>query len=266
VDEIPDIQVDSISIPDNSIDRVSTNIPNVQPITLTLEQPNLIFEIPGCVESHPDSGSNKKLKTDDDRGVQVYCDAGMPSFNPVDYRPEDLQEVPPEPTTPEINTPKRKRKKKQQQEEESKEESTSTADNNNPPLTNPLVPKILPCPRPDDLPVGAIGKYGTKIIRGYERDGNQCKVLYEERGVLEVVNTYTPPPTTLLNTSAIAITSVIGVTVLGQPLAKMLQKQMKGQVKKISKKITKKLLAIRGKKPKVLSLRERQVEQRSLRK
>ena len=257
MDEIPDIQVDNIFIPDNSIDRVSPNIPNVQPVTLNLQQPNLIFEIPGCVEAHPDSGNNKKLKTDDDRGVQVYCDAGMPSFNPVDYRPENIEEDLPEPTTPKINPAKREAKQ---------EQSTSTTENNNPPPTNPLVPKILPCPRPDDLPVGAIGKYGTKIIRGYERDGNQCKVLYEERGVLEVVNTYTPPPTTLLNTSAIAVTSVIGVTVLGQPIAKMLQKQMKGQVKKISKKITKKLLAIRGKKPKVLSLRERQVEQRSLKK
>ena len=256
MDEIPDIQVDSIFIPDNFIDRVSPNIPNVQPITLTLEQPNLIFEIPGCVEAHPDSGNNKKLRTDDDRGVQVYCDAGMPSFNPVDYRPEDIEEVP-QPTTPKINSTK---------QEEKKEQSTSKTDNNNPPPTNPLVPKILPCPRPDDLPVGAIGKYGTKIIRGYERDGNQCKTLYEERGVLEVVNTYTPPPTTLLNTSAIAVTSVIGVTVLGQPIAKMLQKQMKGQVKKISKKITKKLLAIRGKKPKILSLSQRRKEQRSLKK
>ena len=71
MDEIPDIQVDNIFIPDNSIDRISPNIPNVQPITLTLEQPNLIFEIPGCVEAHPDSGNNKNLKIDDDRGVQV---------------------------------------------------------------------------------------------------------------------------------------------------------------------------------------------------
>ena len=252
MDEIPDIQVDNIFIPDNSIDRVSPNIPNVQPITLTLEQPNLIFEIPGCVEAHPDSGSNKKLKTDDDRGVQVYCDAGMPSFSPVDYRPEDIKEDLPEPTTPKIDTSRA-------------ETSTSTNTNNETPVSPPP-PPIPPCPRPGDLPIGAVGKYGTKRIIGYERDGNQCKTLYEERSVLEVVNTYTPPPTTLLNTSAIAITSVIGVTVLGQPLAKMLQKQMKGQVKKISKKITKKLLAIRGKKPKVLSLRERQVEQRSLRK
>ena len=181
----------------------------------------------------------------------------MPSFNPVDYRPENIEEDLPEPTTPKINPAKQEAKQ---------EQSTSTTENNNPPPQNPLVPKILPCPRPDDLPVGAIGKYGTKIIRGYERDGNQCKTLYEERSVLEVVNTYTPPPTTLLNTSAIAITSVVGVTVLGQPIAKMVQKQLKGQVKSLSKKITKKILAIQGKKPKVLSLRERQAEQRRLRK
>jgi len=238
VDEIPDIQVDNIFIPDNFIDTISPNIPNVPPVTLSLPAPNLIFEIPGCVEAHPDAGNNKKLNTDDDKGVQVYCDAGMPSFNPVTYRPENVKET-----------------------------NNETADNNSPlPPPSPLVPKILPCPRPDDLPVGAIGKYGTKIIRGYERDGNQCKTLYEERSVLEVVNTYTPPPTTLLNTSAIAITSVVGVTVLGQPIAKMVQKQLKGQVKSLSKKITKKILAIRGKKPKVLSLRERQAEQRSLKK
>ena len=251
MDEIPDIQVNSISIPDNSIDKVSPNIPNVQPVTLNLEQPNLIFEIPGCVEAHPDSGSNKKLKTDDDRGVQVYCDAGMPSYNPVDYRPEDIEPTP-KATTPKINT-------------SSSETPTSTKTNNEVPFSPPP-PPIPPCPRPDDLPIGAIGKYGTKRIIGYERDGNQCKTLYEERGVLEVVNTYTPPPTTLLNTSTIAITSVIGVTVLGQPIAKLLQKQMKGQIKKISKKITKKLLALRGKKPKILSLSQRRKEQRSLRK
>jgi hypothetical protein len=256
VNEIPDIQVGSISIPDNTINTPTVRVPQTTPVTLQLQAPSLIFEIPGCVEAHPDSGSNKKLKTDDDRGVQVYCDAGMPSFNPVDYRPEDIEPTP-KATTPKINSAKREEKKK---------ESTSTEDNNNPPPKNPLVPKILPCPRPDDLPVGAIGKYGTKIIRGYERDGNQCKTLYEERGVLEVVNTYTPPPTTLLNTSAIAITSVIGVTLLGQPLAKFVQKQMKGQVKSFSKKITKKLLAIRGKKPKVLSLSQRRKDQRNLRK
>ena len=251
MDEIPNIQIDNIFIPSNFIDRVSPNIPNVQPVTFTLQQPNLIFEIPGCVEAHPDSGSNKKLKTDDDRGVQVYCDAGMPSYNPFDYRPEDIEPTP-KATTPKINTSNRE---------------TSTETTTNKEITvNPPPPPVIPCPRPDDLPIGAIGKYGTKRIIGYERDGNQCKTLYEERSVLEVVNTYTPPPTTLLNTSAIAIGSVVGVTLLGQPLAKFVQKQLKGQVKSFSKKITKKILALQGKKPKVLSVSQRRKDQRDQKK
>ena len=254
MDPIPDIQVGDIYIPDTIINVSTTNIPQAQPVTLQLQAPNLVFEIPGCVEAHPDSGNNKKLKTDDDRGIQVYCDAWMPSYNPVDYRPEDIEPVP-QTITPKVNTDRK---------DDSNLQETNNDTSNA--IPNVQIPNILPCPRPDDLPIGAIGKYGTKIIRGYKRDGNQCKVLYEERALLEVVNTYTPPPTTLLNTSAIAVTSVIGVTVLGQPIAKLLQKQMKGQVKKISKKITKKLLALRGKKPKVLSLSERRKEQKSLRK
>jgi len=123
VDEIPDIQVDSISIPDNSINKVSTNIPNVQPVTLNLQQPNLIFEIPGCVEAHPDAGSNKKLNIDDDKGVQVYCDAGMPSFNPVTYRPENVTETPPAPTAPKIDPVKKK--KQEDKKEETKGAVTS---------------------------------------------------------------------------------------------------------------------------------------------
>ncbi len=254
MDEIPDIQVGSISIPDNTINTPTVRVPQTTPVTLQLQEPNLIFEIPGCVEAHPDSGNNKKLRTDDDRGVQVYCDAGMPSFNPVDYRPEDIEPVP-QATTPKVNTDK-------------KDDSNLQETNNDASaaIPNVQIPNILPCPRPDDLPIGAIGKYGTKIIRGYKRDGNQCKVLYEERALLEVVNTYTPPPTTLINTSAIAIGSVVGVTLLGQPLAKFVQKQLKGQVKSFSKKITKKILALRGKKPKVLSLSQRRKEQKDLRK
>ena len=262
MDEIPDIQVDIISIPDNFIDTISPNIPNVQPVTLSLPAPNLIFEIPGCVEAHPDAGSNKKLNTDDDKGVQVYCDAGMPSFNPVTYRPENVTETPPAPDAPKIDPVKKKK-----QEDKKEKTNNEIADNNSPlPPPSPLVPKILPCPRPDDLPVGAIGKYGTKIIRGYERDGNQCKTLYEERSVLEVVNTYTPPPSSILGTGLIATSSVVMVVTVGQPLAQWLQGKIKSQTKSLFKKVTKRLLAIRGKKPKVLSLRERQAEQRKLRK
>ena len=94
----------------------------------------------------------------------------------------------------------------------------------------------------------------------------KCETVWEGLNPLEIAGNYAPQPTVLVNTSAIAITSVIGVTVIGQPIAKLFQKQIKGQVKSFSKKITKKLLAIRGKKPPVKSLAERRKEQKESRK
>ena len=94
----------------------------------------------------------------------------------------------------------------------------------------------------------------------------KCETVWEGLSPLEIAGNYAPQPTVLVNTSAIAITSVVGVTVIGQPIAKFFQKQLKGQVKSFSKKITKKLLALRGKKPPVKSLSERKKEQRLSRK
>ena len=94
----------------------------------------------------------------------------------------------------------------------------------------------------------------------------KCETVWEGLKPLEIAGNYAPQPTVLVNTSAIAITSVVGVTVIGQPIAKFFQKQLKGQVKSFSKKITKKLLALRGKKPPVKSLAERKKEQRLSRK
>ena len=53
------------------------------------------------------------LNEDDPKGVKVYCDAGVPSFNPLDYNKDELkfeyeQQVPPvrPPEQPEIEAPK----------------------------------------------------------------------------------------------------------------------------------------------------------------
>ena len=129
----------------------------------------------------------------------------------------------------------------------------------------------LPCPPLDTLaktPVGSLGKGGLARIKGWKRDEltGKCETVWEGLSPLDIAGNYAPQPTVLVNTSAIAITSVVGVTVIGQPIAKFVQKQLKGQVKSFSKKITKKLLAIRGKKPPVKSLAERKKDQRDSRK
>jgi hypothetical protein len=140
-----------------------------------------------------------------------------------------------------------------------------------PDVDGEFIADILPCPPLDTLaktPVGSLGKGGLARIKGWKRDvlTGKCETVWEGLNPLEIAGNYAPQPTVLVNTSAIAITSVVGVTVIGQPIAKFFQKQLKGQVKSFSKKITKKLLAIRGKKPPVKSLAERKKEQRDSRK
>tara|TARA_R100001594_G_scaffold21470_1_gene41364 strand:+ start:640 stop:1500 length:861 start_codon:yes stop_codon:yes gene_type:complete len=134
-----------------------------------------------------------------------------------------------------------------------------------------FVSENLPCPPLDTLakkPIGSLGKGGLARIKGWLRDETDgtCKTLWEGLSPLEIAGNYAPQPTVLVNTSAIAVGSVIAVTAIGQPLAKFVQKQLKGQIKSFSKKITKKLLAIRGKKEKILSLSERRKAQKDLRK
>jgi hypothetical protein len=140
-----------------------------------------------------------------------------------------------------------------------------------PDVDGEFIADILPCPPLDTLaktPVGSLGKGGLARIKGWKRDvlTGKCETVWEGLNPLEIAGNYAPQPTVLVNTSAIAITSVVGVTVIGQPIAKFFQKQLKGQVKSFSKKITKKLLALRGKKPPVKSLAERKKEQRLSRK
>ena len=57
---------------------------------------------PGCVEAHEQNSNsimkNKNLEKDDPDGVVVYCDAGVPSYDAMNYEPEQLiitREAPP---------------------------------------------------------------------------------------------------------------------------------------------------------------------------
>ena len=113
--EIREIQVRSLEIapiPDWLM-RPPQAIPPVVPVTQNIGTP--IVNIPGCVESHPDAGKSKTLMEDDPEGVQTYCDGTVPSFNPIDYSPEDMTietkmpppkveapEAPEVPKTPEV--------------------------------------------------------------------------------------------------------------------------------------------------------------------
>ena len=140
-----------------------------------------------------------------------------------------------------------------------------------PDIDGQFIADILPCPSVNQMqnsPIGSMGKGGLALVKGYKRDEltNKCEIVWEGLSAVEIAGNYSPEPTVLINTSAIAITSVVGVTLVGQPLAKFFQKQLKGKAKSFSKKLAKKLLAIRGKKEKTKSLAQRRKDQRDSRK
>ena len=253
-------------IPDASIDTTIIRTSNPQ-IPSNIGFP--VIQMPGCVRAR--TLKNKQLVTNDEKGNLILCDGNVPTLESMAVDWDGLSTVAPlkeetkiVPPTPNLKTPKTKTKK---EENNQKTESLSKG------LELPKVDLTginqtidLPCPRPGSPPPGAVGKYSTKVVLRYEKNGDLCETIYQDRALFDVINSYTPPPSTLVNTSTIAITSVVGVTVIGQPLAKFVQGQLKGKIKSFSKKFTKKLLAIRGKKEKIKSLAERRKEQRDSRK
>ena len=101
--DIPNVVVPEINNPNQWI----YNIPSYDPpVTLQLGFP--IVDMPGCVNMHKDNKDHvtgrpfdKDLVNQDPKGTTTLCPNGeYPSYNAMDYQPEDLiiqQEVPPPP-------------------------------------------------------------------------------------------------------------------------------------------------------------------------
>jgi hypothetical protein len=271
--EIEDISVREI--PEASID--TTIIPTPKAVL-----PNNIgfpvIQMPGCVRAR--TLKNKNLVTNDPKGNFYVCDGNVPTLESMAVDWDGLSVVGPVkadepelvPPIPKLKGNERKKvKEKNGKDDQQGDTDVGQQDFKVPDIDGQFIVDKLPCPPLDTLaktPVGSLGKGGLARIKGWKRDEltGKCETVWEGLSPLDIAGNYAPQPTVLINTSAIAITSVVGVTVIGQPIAKFVQKQLKGQVKSFSKKITKKLLAIRGKKPPVKSLAERKKEQRDSRK
>ncbi len=88
--DIPDISTDNINISDVNIPEVRdwivnppTALPPSVPVTSQVGIP--IVDVPGCVEAHESNNNSNTVGVDDENGLVTYCDAGMPSFYPLDY-------------------------------------------------------------------------------------------------------------------------------------------------------------------------------------
>ena len=98
---IPEIRVRSLDIPEipKWLTDASLSLPSAPPVVLEIGLP--IVDIPGCVEAHETNNSkNSQIKSDDERGVKTFCDAGIPSYNPIDFNAEDHIQTPKAPIPP----------------------------------------------------------------------------------------------------------------------------------------------------------------------
>lgn len=248
---IPEIQLGNIDIGVNQVSNLIINdtpdwlktpshaVPIYPPVTSQIGIP--IVDMPGCVESHRDSSENQTLKDEDSDGVRIYCDAGTPSYSPIDYDPRRLEittESPPPPVVP--NTP----------------EAPPTPATPAPPRTDAA---LAECPsRAQELknPVGKILE-GNKKITGYETVGKECLPVFENLNIPDQIVQNIPSAGMITVTASIAVVATTSA-LLAKPLADLLLKV----VKPVTKKVIKKIAALRGKKIPVLSESERKAAQR----
>ena len=243
---IPEITGVDINIKDIDINPITTyrytppSVPTAPPVTVEIGVP--IVNIPGCVEAHEQNSNKEKsgiLSEDDPKGVKTFCDAGVPSFNPIDYNKDKL-EFDYEAPVPPIKSP-----------EKTKTETPKTE--------SPPPPPKPECPTREQQLKNPIGKIleGDLKITGYETVGKECLMVTEQLSIPDQIIGNIPNAglvTTTASIAAVATTSAL----LAKPFADLLLKVVKPTVKKVIKKIA----AIRGKKVKVESLRERLNQQR----
>ena len=217
--EVPDIQINSIEIPEIQSRIVNYPIltaPEV-PVSIPLGFP--VIEMP-CVETRRSDYENDALITNDREGNVVLCPAGVPAYTPLNYTPEEF-----------IYT-------ESQEPQRYKEPETPASDE---PL--PSTPKSEDCPPPDAPEIGTKvpdGK-GTKEIISYQLIGNRCVTQYSEVSFTEQIVDAIPSVPQVITTGTIAVvaTASAAATPFLLRIVKPLVKQVLTRVQKaLGKKVT----------------------------
>jgi hypothetical protein len=236
--EIREIQIRSLDIPPvpDWLMNYPQSIPPVVPVTQNIGIP--IVDMPGCVEAHPDGGP--QLAQDDSRGARTYCDGSVPSFNPINFEPNQT-----------LPTQKPK---------------VDTRQPDTPPVPELPIAKTPPsgvvvqCPTPAQAakePVGTYIEGFRKKVTDYQLVGNQCIQITEPVPLPEQIVAGLPSAGSVVTTGGIAVIATASA-LAAKPLVDILLKVIKPTVKKVMKKIAK----IRGKQEEILSVRERRDFQR----
>ena len=246
--EIPEIRTNirEIGIPEIRgtswlIENPPLALPIYPPVTTQVGIP--IVNMPGCVEANKDSSENENLKNEDQDGNRVYCDAGMPSFSPIDYDTNKLEYETKAPDPPPVAPPKKPDAPEAPAAPSVPKNTTSKAE----------------CPTREQQLKNPIGKIleGNKKVVGYEVVGKECLMVTEKLTIPDQIISNVPNAGAVTATASIAVVATTSA-LLAKPLADLLLKV----VKPVTKKVLKKIATLRGKKIPKLSSSERQAEQR----
>ena len=214
--EIPEIGIQSVGIDRIEVPNIHYYVPHTQTVPFILNIGSPVVDMPGCVKYHPDSAKNREtpnLKEEDSTGTRVLCDGEYPTYDAMDYTPEDLlilTETPPpkvEPP-PEIDPPEV-------------------------PPTGDLGNKEIECPGPAQLRVGDVTQSGDERVVGHELQGTTCVTLYEPTTVVEK---FLPSANQATTTVAIAV-----IATAGAAATPLLLRLIKPIIKKLTTTAQKKL-------------------------
>ena len=182
---VGDVNVFRIEVP-----QIYSLPPATQTVPFILNIGSPVVDLPGCVKYHPDSAKNREtpnLKEDDSNGTRVLCDGDYPTYDAMDYTPEDLNiyvETPPPKVEPPPDPPG----------------APETPD------TGGLTEDV-PCPGPAQLRVGDVTQSGDEKVVGHELQGTTCVTLYEPTSPLEK---YIPPVNQVSTVTALAVVATAG--------------------------------------------------------
>ena len=246
--EIPNITSRDISIRGIEIPQVVTSSENyiqtplAPPVVVNIGVP--IVDVPGCVEAHETNSKSKTVGGDDPKGLVTYCDAGVPSFNPIDYSPENMTITTSAPP-PKVNPP--------EAPEVPKTPEVSKT---------PAATAKVDCPTPAQNakePVGTLVEGFRKKVVEYKLMGNECVQITEAVPLPQQIVAGLPSGGQVVQVGGVAVVATASA-LLAKPLADILLKAVKPTIKKVMKKIA----TIRKKPIPVLSIGERRAEQRQL--
>ena len=248
MEKIPKITSKDIRIREIEIPKVITateyytSTPLAPPVTVNIGVP--VVDIPGCVEAHESNNKSKTVGEDDQDGLVTYCDSGIPSFNPIQFEPEQMIMTSPAPV-PKTKTP----------------ETPEVPKTPEIPKT-PVATAKVECPtkvQQTQEPVGTFIEGFRKKVVGYELIDNTCVQITEKVPLPQQIVAGLPSGGQVVQVGGIAVIATSSA-LLAKPLADLLLKAVKPAVKKVMKKIA----ALRGKSLPVLSVGERQAEQRQM--